>query len=51
MLRMENPDGAFGPATRKAVRREQRRLRTATTGIWTDTDQRAWERDRARSRR
>jgi len=38
----------FGPATAKAVRRTQRRLKTRVTGVWTAADQRAWEKAKRR---
>lgn len=43
-------DGSFGPATRKAVRRLQRRVGTDATGVWATHDQRRWERWRKTQR-
>jgi len=47
MLKLD-ADGVFGRGTAKAVKRTQWQLRTPRTGVWTATDQRAWERAKKR---
>lgn len=44
----ERRDGSFGPGTRRAVRKLQRRIGMHRTGVWTLVDQRVWERSKRR---